>query len=119
MIFVFPSVKDNLFSGYLGVDQGPLPHLMQMLGPAPPLQPTSCPTSQFLLSPSVSCPSPTWGPCGTTPSPGLKGSAVAAPFPKAERRDSFPDFSHPVPLQEQMGLFSSPKSTVPPSALPS
>lgn len=43
MIFVFPSMKDNLSSGYLGVDQGPLPHLMQMLAPVPPYTPLAIP----------------------------------------------------------------------------
>lgn len=80
------------------------------------LQPSSCPIFQFLLSPCISFLCLTWGPCvlGTTPSPGPKGSAVAASSLKAERGDPSPDFSPLTPLQEQVGsaegLFSHPKN---------
>lgn len=84
-----------------------------------PLQTSSCPTFQFLLLPTVSCPSLTWDPCvlSAIPSPGPKGSAAAAFSLKAERGDHSPDFSHPPPLQEQVRdaevLFSLPKSGAP------
>lgn len=49
-----------------------------------PLQHTSCPTFQFLLSPSVSYPTLTWGLCvlGTTPALTLTVQLLLPPFRK-------------------------------------
>lgn len=89
MIFVFPSVKDNLFSGYLGVDQGPLPHLMQMLGPAPPYNPLAVPPPSSFSHPLFLAHPRLGGPVGPLPALALKAQLLLPPSRKLREETPF------------------------------